>query len=81
MLIDEEIKLSIEFLLLFSVRFIINVRAVGQRVCLQGSESGHILDDHKTELITSLVEQGGLDFDLCGEVSIEILMYNKEYSD
>lgn len=54
MFIDEDLELSLEFVLLFRC---------GRALAIRG-HARHVLDDHQADLVTSLVEQVGLNLDL-----------------
>lgn len=64
-LVDQQLKLTRELGLLSCIRQNRLHCAVGQSLALQRPQRGHILDHQETKLITSLVEQIVLDFDLC----------------
>lgn len=64
-LVDQHPKLTRELSLLRRIGQNRFPGAVRQGLSLQRPQRGHILDDHKTEFIASLVEEFVLDFDLC----------------
>lgn len=59
MLVDDHLKLPLELGLLLRV---------GLAVATSG-KTGHVLDNHEAELITSLIKQIRLDFDLYNIIS------------
>lgn len=64
-LIDENLKLSLELGLL------VGVRRAAVRV---RRHAGHVLNDEQANLVTSLVEQIGLDFDLSEEKLASVIV-------
>ena len=63
-LVDQQLQLTCKLFLLRGVRQNGLAGTVCQGLTLQGTQCGHVLNHQKTELVTCLVEQVILDFDL-----------------
>lgn len=77
MLIHEELQLTNKLRLLVCIWQDFVLRTISPRPVLARSEGRHILHDEKTQLITCLVEQRWLHFDLHLRVSVYCLLRQK----